>query len=210
MRALAELQLQDAAVAASDKSRLSGTVRYQVEVGKLSDHLRLAPCVRMEPQWPVGLRPWGNVRVAVRCVDGPTPWKVYLPVTVRAWGQAVVLSRGLPAGTVLEAQHLAKAEVDLAAAAEMPMLQPTLAVGRTLGKAMASATALRASDLRPRQWFGVGESVRIVGIGAGYQVSGEGQAVSPGYEGQVSRVRTESGRIVTGRAVAERLIEVSL
>ena len=44
----------------------------------------------------------------------------------------------------------------------------------------------------------------------GWRIHGEGQALNPGIEGQSVRVRTESGRIVSGVAVAERQVEVAL
>ena len=34
--------------------------------------------------------------------------------------------------------------------------------------------------------------------------------MTPGIEGQTVRVRTESGRVVTGSAVGERLVELRL
>ena len=52
--------------------------------------------------------------------------------------------------------------------------------------------------------------VRIVAAGRGWRIHGEGQALNPGVEGQAVRVRTESGRIVSGMAVAERQVEVAL
>ena len=61
-----------------------------------------------------------------------------------------------------------------------------------------------------RQWFAAGDSVRLVATGDGWHISGEGQALAPGLEGQAVRVRTESGRVVNGMAVAERLVEVAL
>ncbi len=55
-----------------------------------------------------------------------------------------------------------------------------------------------------------GDTVRISARGAGFAVSGEGQALTPGIEGQTARVRTESGRIVVGRPVGERHVEMTL
>lgn len=183
-------------------------LKITVEVGKLDAHLRLAPCRRIEPQWPAGVRPWGLVRVALRCVDGPVPWKVYLPVTVHVRGRAPVATAALPAGTVIEPRHLAEAEVDLAATADLPLRDADVLLGRTLARALPAGQPIRTVDLRQRQWFAAGDTVRVVAIGAGFQISAEGQAVTPGIEGQPSRVRTESGRIVTGRAVGDRRLEV--
>jgi flagella basal body P-ring formation protein FlgA len=189
--------------AARDKA-----LKISVEVGALDAHLRLAPCRRIDPQWPAGVRPWGRIRVALRCVDGPVPWKVYLPVTVHALGRAPVAIAALPAGTVVEPRHLAEAEVDLAARTDMPLRDAADLLGRTLARALPAGQPIHSADLRQRQWFAAGDLVRVVAVGPGYQVSAEGQAVTPGIEGQPSRVRTESGRIVTGRAVADRRLEV--
>ena len=52
--------------------------------------------------------------------------------------------------------------------------------------------------------------MRLVAAGSGFSVSGEGQALAAGVEGQTVRVRTESGRVVSGLPVAERLVEVAL
>ena len=60
--------------------------------------------------------------------------------------------------------------------------------------------SVRSTHLQPRQWFAAGDTVQVVAAGRGFSVSGEGQALTPGIEGQPARVRTESGRILTGRA----------
>ena len=88
--------------------------------------------------------------------------------------------------------------------------QPALAVGRTLRRSLAAGDALRLGDLTLRQLFNTGDTVRIIGNGPGYAVSSEGQAMGPGLEGQAARVRTDSGRIITGIATAERRVEVAL
>jgi flagella basal body P-ring formation protein FlgA len=69
---------------------------------------------------------------------------------------------------------------------------------------------LRGADLRARQWFAAGDNVRLVATGSGWRINGEGQALAAGVEGQSVRVRTESGRVVSGVPVAERLVEVAL
>jgi flagella basal body P-ring formation protein FlgA len=129
-------------------------------------------------------------------------------VHVRA--PALVLATGLPAGTVLEAAHLRMAEVDWAESHTPPVADASLLVGRTLARPMAAGAAARPGDLRPRQWFSAGETVRISARGRGFAVSGEAQALSNGIEGQSARLRTEGGRIVSGMPVGVRLVEVAL
>ena len=184
--------------------------RIEISVGTLDPRLRLAPCDRIEPFLPPGTRPWGRIRVGVRCAQGPVAWNVYLPVQVRVFGAAVVAAQPLPAGSTIEAGQLAVAEVDVAESPAPTFVDPQELVGRTLARNLSPGEALRSDSLRVRQWFGAGDQVKLVAMGSGFAVSGEGEALSPGLDGQRVRVRTESGRIVTGVAVGERRVEVAL
>ncbi len=184
--------------------------RVEVQVGQLPAQLKLAPCSQVVPYLPPGLQPLGRTRLGLRCAQGPTRWNVFLPVTVRLWAPSLVATGPLPAGTVLETRHLQTAEVDLAERADRAIGQPALAVGRTLRRSLGAGEALRLADLQVRQMFNTGDTVRIIGNGPGYAVSSEGLAMGPGLEGQPARVRTDSGRIITGVATARRQVEVAL
>lgn len=183
--------------------------RVEVVVGSLDPRLHLAPCARVEPYLPAGTRLWGHSRIGLRCVEGPARWNVYLPLTVKVFGRALVAARALPAGAVLSATDVQEAEVDLAAGTP-PLQASEPALGRTLARPIDAGQALRFADLRARQWFAAGDTVQIVAVGSGFRISGEGQALGPGLEGQPARVRLEGGRIVSGQPVAERRIEIRL
>lgn len=184
-------------------------LRVQVTVGELDQRLRLAPCQRIEPQLPAGARPWGHLKLALRCVDGPVRWQAWLPLQVAVYARRPVAVQALAAGTVIEPRHLAEAEVDLAATAVAPLPAAAL-TGRTLARALPAGAALRPADLRQRQWFSAGDPVRVVAQGGGFAISTDAVALTAGLEGLPSRVRTESGRVLQGRAVAERRMEVDL
>jgi flagella basal body P-ring formation protein FlgA len=160
--------------------------------------------------WPAGVRAWGRTRVALRCTDGPVHWAITLPVSVKVFAPALVGRAPLPAGTVLDADHLASASVDWAATPAGVLVQPEAVVGRTLVRAVGAGQPLQPADLKPRQWFAAGDTVRLVATGAGFAVSGEGQALSPGIEGQATRVRTDNGRVLSGLPVGDRRVEVTL
>ena len=183
--------------------------RVEVEVGALDSRLKLAPCARITPYLPSGVRLWGRARVGLRCDEGAR-WNVFLPVTIKVFAPAWSAARELPAGTVIDAGHLALEEVDLAAEPGVPIAQPQVAIGRTLVRALHAGQAVRQSDLKARQWFAAGDTVRVLTGGTGFAISAEGQALNPGIEGQLVKVRTEGGRIVSGRPVGERRIEVTL
>lgn len=183
--------------------------RLEVELGRLDPRLRLAPCQRVQPQLPSG-RLWGRTRIGLRCVEGPTPWQVWLPLTVRVFAPALVARGRLPAGTVLEKAHLQLAEVDWAAQAQAPLADEGALLGRTLARALQPGQAVLARDLRRQQWFAAGETVRVVARGAGFSVAGEALALGPGLDGQLVRLRIESGRVISARAVAQQRAEIEL
>lgn len=202
-------QIQQFALEATRQAATPG-LRVQVRVGRLDPRLRLAPCAAVQPYLPPGTRLWGAARIGLRCNDVAVRWNVFLPIYIDVFGPALVANLPLAAGRMLAAEDLRSAEVNLAAAPSQPLARNELAIGRTLARALAAGDPLRASDLRARQWFAAGDNVRVVAAGSGWRISGEGQALAAGLEGQSVRVRTESGRVISGVAVAARLVEVAL
>jgi flagellar basal body P-ring formation protein FlgA len=196
---------------ASDASQQAAPgLRAEVRIGQLDPRLKLAPCADVQPYLPAGMKLWGNARIGLRCTDAGVRWNVFLPVTVDVFGPGLVATAALPAGAVLTAADLKPAAVNLSASSSAALASADLALGRALAKPLAAGDALRHADLRARQWFAAGDSVRIVAGGTGWRIHGEGQALNPGLEGQQVRVRTESGRIVSGLATGDRLVEVPL
>ena len=203
-------QVQDLALGGAHGSSAAGAPRVEVVVGQLDSRLRLAPCQHVEPYVPDGMRMWGKSRIGLRCTQGPSKWNVYLPITVKVYGTALVASNGLQAGAVLTSADLSTAEVDLAEESSPPVAGADLAVGRTLARPLKAGQGLRQSHLKPRQWFAAGETVTVLAQGKGFSVSGEAQALNPGVEGQPVRVRTESGRVLTGVPTGDRRVELPL
>lgn len=192
------------------RAGMPAEARVAVEVGKLDPRLRLAPCQQVQPYLPAGLQMWGQTRIGLRCVDGRARWNVSLPVKVRVFARAVVATDPLPAGAVLVQEQLAMAEIDIAAEAGAVFTDATALSGRTLARPLAAGEAVRNTGLKLRQVFAAGDTVTVLASGPGYSVAGEGQALAAGLEGQNVKVRFENGRVVTGRAIGERRVEVLL
>ena len=203
-----ETMARDGASAAS--AQQAQGVRVDVKVGKLDPRLKLAPCQHIDTYLPHGLPVWGATRIGLRCTQGAKLWNVSIPIQVSVYAQATVLKTALAAGTVLDASQLGQAEVDIAAAPGAAVPDPMLAVGRTLGRSVAAGATLRQTDLKARQFFAAGETVRVTAIGQGWSVETEGQAIGPGIEGQNVNVRTEAGRLLSARPTGDRQVEVTL
>ena len=190
--------------------RAAPHLRVEVRVGQLDPRLKLAACASVQPYLPAGMKLWGPVRIGLRCADAGVRWNVFLPITVDVFGPGLVAAAALPAGAMLGAADLKAATVNLSASPSAALAAAELAIGRTLARPLQPGDTLRDADLRARQWFAAGDSVRIVAVGSGWRIHGEGQALNPGLEGQAVRVRTESGRIVSGVAAGDRMVEVPL
>jgi flagella basal body P-ring formation protein FlgA len=189
----------------------AGVGRHEVVPGQLDARLRLSACDEVRPYLPQGARLFGKTRVGLRCVKGVTNWNVYLPLTVNVYGPGLVSTAVLPAGHVLAAEDFRQAEVNLAEDLfQPPIADAAMLLGRTLARAVTPGQSLRQSTLKPRRWFTAGDKVRIRVAGSGFAVAGSGEAITAGMEGQPARVRTESGRVVSGRAVADRVLEITL
>lgn len=211
LEASLEQRLQMLAMAGA-RQVAPGEARVEVDLGKLDPRLRLAPCENIQPYLPPGQRMWGRTRIGIRCLKGPTRWNVTLPLQIRVFAPGYVAQADLPVGTVLTQEHLRLADVDMAA--EGPVFTaasaPDAFLGRSLARPLAAGEALRGQALKLRQWVQPGDRVQVLATGQGYAVAGEGQAMGVGLEGQEVRVRFDNGRMVTGRTIGERRVEVLL
>lgn len=182
--------------------------RFEVQVGTAPTG-QLAPCQRTEPFTGNTFRPWGRGVVGVRCVAGAT-WTLMVPVTVRAWGPALVAATSIAVGSPVGAADVVEQEVELTR--EAPGLLRDLAQvqGRTLTRPLQPGQPLRADMFRQALVVQAGDPVRLRVGGAGFHISAGGQALAAAAEGQPVRVRTELGRVLTGVAREGRVVDVTL
>ena len=172
--------------------------------------LRLAPCREVQALPSPGAPAWGRTRVLLRCASGPTAWRISLPVQVQVWAPAWVAADPRAAGDALAEGHLRPGVVDWAAAPTPPLPLSSNPAGRTLARPLAAGEALREADLRSRQWFGAGDTVKVTARGSGFSIRAEAQALTPGYEGRPARLKAGNGRVFSATPVAEREAEVLL
>lgn len=194
----------------SDAAMQKKAWRVEVVLGQLDPRLKLAPCDKVRAYMPDGVQLWGKTRVGLRCEQGQVRWNVFWPVTVKVWGQALVATGPLRAGTPVSETDVRLGEVDLADKTAPAVTRLADIIGRTLVRGVEAGQSIRADDVKARRWFAAGDPVRMTVRGDGFQIAAEGTALSPGDEGQCARVRTDNGRVVCGRPVGERQVELSL
>ncbi|HZY18574.1 MAG TPA: flagellar basal body P-ring formation chaperone FlgA [Ramlibacter sp.] len=183
--------------------------RFDVQFASVTPRADLAACARTEPFLPAGARPWGRLAVGVRCVEGAA-WTLMVPVTVRAWGIALVAAAPLAAGTVPTAQDVREQEVELTREPAAVLREVAALQGRGLTRPVGAGQPLRPDMLRAVPVVQAGDPVRLRIAGTGFSVTASGQALTAAAEGQPLRVRTELGRVLTGIAREGRLVDVAL
>lgn len=185
-------------------------LRMEVKVGALDSRLKLAPCAQVEPFVPVGTRLWGKTRLGLRCLDAGVKWSVFLPVTVKAYGQAWVVKGNVMAGATLSETDVMLADVDWAEETSPVVGNPAQWLGQTAIRALTTGQALRQGMIKPAQVFQAGAQVRVVAQGSGFQISSDAQALSAGVVGQLARVKMDNGRIMSGVVLDTRTVKLEM
>jgi len=199
---------RQAAVAALPVS--DAPLRVEVSVGEPDSRLRLAPCAAVEPFAPVGTRLWGRTRVGLRCADGAARWNITLPATVTVFGPAWVLRNPVAMGTTLTPADVVRSEADWTQESAAVLTDAAAWSGQTATRILVAGQTLRQGMVRPAQAFAAGTQVRVLAQGPGFQVAGEGQALTAGVVGQSARVRMDNGRVTSGTVLDVRTILVAL
>lgn len=183
-------------------------LRMEVQIGQIDSRLKLAACAKVEPYLPAGSRLWGRTRLGLRCVQGPSPWNVFLPLTVQAFGPAWVLATNVRQGAALTADDATVSEVDWAEQVSPVVARQQAWLGQEAARHLQAGQVLRQNMLRSPQLFAMGAQVKVAVSGGGFSVVSSGRAMAAGAEGANVRVRMDNGRLVSGIVNAEGVVEV--
>ena len=179
-----------------------------ISVNKLDPRLDLAACAAPQAFMPSGSRVWGKTTVGIRCTV-PTPWTVYIQAKVSVVADYIVAAAPLAQGQIIGASDLATMQGDLTTLPTGIITDAAQAIGRTVTLSLQAGSALRQDSLRSQPAVQQGQTVRLVSVGPGFQVSSEGQALTSAGEGQWVQARTQGGQMIRGIAKAGGVVEVS-
>jgi flagella basal body P-ring formation protein FlgA len=178
-----------------------------VTAGAIDPRLQLAACAAMDVFSPPGSRLWGTTSVGVRC-GAPTPWTIYVTVTVRVTGPYLASAKALTAGQALTQADFVVMNGDLTQMPAGVATDASQVVGKTLTSPMAAGQAMRADLLRTPNAILSGQNVKVISEGAGFRVAADGKAVTNAAAGQVAQVRMNSGQTISGIARADGTVEI--
>lgn len=182
--------------------------RIQVQVGNIDSRFAQAPCAQLQFSAAHAQRLWGRSAVMARCAPD-SGWSVRIPVTVRIWAPALVAARSVSALTPIRLEDVRSAEVELTREAQGVATEFSQIDGRVSARMVNMGQPIALAALRAPQAVNQGDPVKVMGQGQGFAIATEAVAMGPALEGQIVRVRTESGRVLTGIARSGRIVEVN-
>ena len=169
----------------------------------------LAACTTLVPFMPPGARLWGRTTVGVRCA-GQRPWTLYLQARVSLEATYYLAARQIEPGAVLSAADLMTREGDLANLPRAIVTDPSQAVGAVALARINAGSPLREDMLRSASSVTIGQTVRVIAVGAGFSISSEGSVMNNASPGQQVRVKVAGGQIISGIVKDGSTVEIQM
>ena len=179
-----------------------------IEVGTIDPRLNLQACLQPEPFLAHGSRVWGRTAVGVRC-SVPAPWTIYLSATVHVTADYATAAAPLAQNQRINAGDVAMARGDLTMLPAGVITDLALALDHTTMSSVPAGAPLRRDTLRALPAVQMGQTIRLVSSGAGFQISTEGRAMNNAVAGQTVQARTLNGQLVSGIARAGGILDVA-
>ncbi|SES69680.1 flagella basal body P-ring formation protein FlgA [Nitrosomonas marina] len=180
----------------------------QVEVGQIDQRITLPKCEKLIPFMPSGSRLWGKTSIGVRC-DDQVSWTIYVQVEVKIFANVLHVTQPVSRDHTITHGDVAPQTVNLTQMPEGVLTDYSQAVGKIVVSNLTMGQPLRKNMLRAPNVILRGQNVKLMVNGRGFSVSSEGHALADAAEGQVVQVRNPSGRIISGLARQNAIVEVN-
>lgn len=169
----------------------------------------LAACAALEPFMPPGARMWGRTTVGVRCV-GAKPWTLYVIGRIAINVTYYVAARQINAGEALSAADYLPRDGDLASLPQTIITDPQQANSAVALMRITQGLPLRSDMLRSASSVVIGQTVKVVAVGPNFTISSEGSVLNNAAPGQMVRVRTPNGQIISGVVKDASTVEIQI
>ena len=185
--------------------------RTSVKAGALDPRHRLPSCDQsLEAFMRRGTTISARTIVGVRCA-GSKPWTVYVPVNVFVSARVYTAARTLPRNHLLTADDLKVDERDVSRLTAGYITDRSRLVGQRLKQQAIAGRIITPAMLEANLVVKRGQSVTLLAMNGGIQVSMSGKALINGAIGQRIQVENHSsGRIVEGVVRSPETVEILL
>jgi len=196
---------------------LPGKVAFQVD--EIDRRINLPKCTHLEAFLPPGSRLAGKTSVGVRCNDlapgkgtsnrpaRKQGWSIFVPVQIRHSLNLLTSARQLPLGHTLQEEDLASQTTE--SLQQGGFTDPQQVIGKVLRYGISAGQVLREDMLRQPYSVKQRQIVQLAIQGDGFSIRSEGVALNNASEGQAVQVRVASGRVISGIARADGVVEIA-
>lgn len=177
--------------------------RVEVIVGRLDSRLKLTPCKQplKHKVHSQTLKP-GRILVQTQC-PGAHPWKIYLPVTIKAYRAVVVSRTNIARGQVLKVEDLELQEREVSQHKNFGLHRLNQAVNQVAKRHIRSGHVLSPMHIEPPKIIQRGSKIDIVANSGRVSVSMSGTALSDGRLGDLINVKNiSSNKILRAKVIA--------
>lgn len=185
--------------------------RVEILPSNLDNRLRLKACdqpLSKSISSPQALA--HNITVKVSC-QGTHRWTIYVPVKVNVYADVAVAQRNLAKGSIIAADDLVLAKMNVAEAGNGYFESIDLVVGMEAKRNIRLGDALQQNALRSPTVIQRGETVILEATVAGVAVETKAKALTNGQLGEQIRVQnSHSKRVVYAKVTGPGKVSVSL
>ncbi len=187
------------------------THEHKIEAGRLDSRSRLPRCDGpLKAFLPARAQIRRRTTVGVRC-QGSAGWKVYIPVNITAYANALVTNRPLPAGSVLSQQDVQVVRREVSAMGYGYISDLQRDGGYRVSRAIPQGAVISPNMVESAVMIKRGQSVKILARSGAVGVTMAGVATSKASLGERITVRNvNSGRVVEGIVRSGETVEILL
>ncbi len=179
-----------------------------VNIDKIDKNLNLPPCSNLESFMPTGGRLWGRTSVGVRCSDPNATWTIYVQAEVAVMTDVLHTAQPISVGQTITPDSIILQNANLTQMPDGILTNPNQAIGKVAASNLSAGQPIRPQMLRAPYVILRGQKVSLVIKGKGFSVSSEGQALADAADGQIVQVRNKTGKIVSGLARTNSIVEI--
>ncbi len=156
---------------------------------------------------PKGSRLWGRTLIQANC-PGQMVW---VAVDAKVFAPVAVASVPVKFQDLLNEDNTREEELEISKfPASSPWLTVNEVIGKQAGRQISSGAPIKADMVRIKPAVNTGDAVRLALKGAGFQIMADAVAMTSAQLGQTIRVKTAQGKVLTGTARSDLIVEVAL
>jgi flagella basal body P-ring formation protein FlgA len=188
---------------------LPAGAQVQIELNRADPRIGSASCPAALFSNSRGHKMWGRTFLEVQCMGSNTA-PFFVSVDVKVFSPVWVTREMIAAGEPISPEKLEQKILDIATLNTGWVSELAHLSQKSAARAIYPGTALRADLLKGKTLLKRGEQVKVLISGPGFQIAGSGITLEDAEQGNAVKVKTDKGKVLSGIAKDELLVEITL